>query len=445
MADILVVDDDQSIATAFRAFLEEDRHHVRVAGSAADGLRQIVERTPDLVIMDVRMPGVDGLQALQEIRSRFPDLYVVMMTAYGTSQTSIEAIRSGAFDYVTKPLDLDELRTVIDKALAAQRIPVVADPSNTGSPAEMLVDLVGQTPVMLDLYKVIARLTTNDVPALISGERGTGKQLVAETIHDNSARRDEPFAALDCATLTESAIAAIFEGDAGTILLADVEAMPSALQARLARALRDQGRVSAAAVQRPRGRVLASTARDLAEETGHGRFNGELFRTLSVIHIHLPPLRERRTDIPRLVGHLIKRFNAELNRAIKGVDPQVSERLNDHAWPGNVRELQTVIKRACILARGDVITVDDLGDSLSADRLGPRPEADAELRTAVTKALQDRVLGQAPSPASSAFHDIVDVVEATLVQEALRMTNGNQVKASEMLGVNRATLRKKMP
>jgi DNA-binding NtrC family response regulator len=370
-----------------------------------------------------------------------------MMTAYGGSQTSIEAIRSGAFDYITKPLDLDELRTVIDKALAAQRIPVVADASNIGSPTEMLVDLVGQTPVMLELYKVIARLTTNDVPALISGENGTGNQLVAETIHDNSARRDEPFAALDCATLSEPAIAAIFEGDAGTILLADVEAMPSALQARLARALRDQGRVSAA-VQRPTGRVLASTARDLAEEARHGRFNGELFRTLSVIHLHLPPLRERRSDIPRLVGHLIKRFNAELNRAIKGVDPQVSERLNDHAWPGNVRELQTVIKRACILARGDVITVDDLGQSLSAARIGRRPEADAELRAAVTRALQDRVQNQAPSAASaasSAFHDIVEVVEATLVHEALTITNGNQVKASEMLGVNRATLRKKMP
>jgi DNA-binding NtrC family response regulator len=445
MADILVVDDDQSIAAAFRAFLEDDRHHVRVASSAADGVRQIGERAPDLVIMDVRMPGTDGLQALQDIRSRFPDLYVVMMTAYGTSQTSIDAIRAGAFDYVTKPLDLDELRAVIARALAAQRIPAVEDSAGAGSPAEMLVDLVGQTPVMLDLYKVIARLTTNDVPALISGERGTGKQLVAETIHDNSARRDEPFAALDCATLTEPAIATIFEGDAGTILLVDVEAMPVALQSRLARALRDQGRSIAAAAQRPRARVLASTARDLADETQQGAFNRELFSSLSVIQIHLPPLRERRSDIPRLVGHLIKRFNAELNRAIKGVDPRVSGLLNDYGWPGNVRELQTVIKRACILARGDVITVDDLGDSLSPARLAPRPEADAKLRTAVTSALHDRVLGVTPSPASSAFHDIVDVVEATLVREALTMTNGNQVKASELLGVNRATLRKKMP
>jgi two-component system response regulator AtoC len=444
MADILVVDDDQSIAVAFRAFLEEDRHRVRVAGSAADGLRQIAERTPDLVIMDVRMPGVDGLQALQQIRARFPDLYVVIMTAYGTSQTSIEAIRSGAFDYVTKPLDLDELRVVIDKALAAQRISPMAEASAQASTEETLVNLVGQTPVMLDLYKVMARLTTNDVPALISGERGTGKQLVAETIHDNSARRDEPFAALDCGMLTESAIAEIFDGDAGTILLADVEAMPAAVQARLARALGGQGR-SASTAPRLRARVLASTVVDLSKATRDGGFNRELFDVLSVIRIHLPPLRERRPDIPILVGHLIKRFNAELNRSIRGVDARVTQLLHDHAWPGNVRQLQSVVKRACVLARGDVITQDEVGDSLSLLTLPQRAEADPGLRAAVTKALHDRLLALEPSLASSAFHEIVDLVEETLVKEALTVTNGNQVKASEMLGVNRATLRKKMP
>jgi DNA-binding NtrC family response regulator len=444
MADILVVDDDQSIAVAFRAFLEEDRHRVRVAGSAAEGLRQIVERAPDLVIMDVRMPGVDGLQALQQIRARFPDLYVVIMTAYGTSQTSIEAIRSGAFDYVTKPLDLDDLRIVIDKALAAQRISPMAEASAQASTEETLVNLVGQTPVMLDLYKVMARLTTNAVPAVISGERGTGKQLVAETIHDNSARRDEPFAALDCATLTESAIAEIFDGDAGTILLADVEAMPAAVQARLARALGSQGR-SAATAPRLTARVLASTVGDLSDATRHGAFNRELFDVLSVIRIHLPPLRERRPDIPILVGHLIKRFNAELNRSIRGVDARVTQLLNEHPWPGNVRQLQSVVKRACVLARGDVITQDEVGDSLSLLTLPPRPEADPGLRAAVTKALHDRLTALEPSLASSAFHEIVDLVEETLVKEALTVTNGNQVKASEMLGVNRATLRKKMP
>jgi two-component system nitrogen regulation response regulator GlnG len=290
----------------------------------------------------------------------------------------------------------------------------------------------------------MARLTTNDVPALISGERGTGKQLVAETIHDNSARRDEPFAALDCAALTESAIAEIFDGDAGTILLADVEAMPALVQSRLARALGGHGR-SALTAPRLTARVLASTVVDLSTVTRQGAFNRELFDALSVIRIHLPPLRERRPDIPILVGHLIKRFNAELNRSIRGVDARVTHLLNEHAWPGNVRQLQSVVKRACVLARGDVITEDEVGDSLSLLTLPSRPDADPGLVAAVTKALHDRLLVLQPSLASSAFHEIVDLVEETLVREALTVTNGNQVKASEMLGVNRATLRKKMP
>jgi DNA-binding NtrC family response regulator len=444
MADILVVDDDESIATAFRAFLGDDQHVVRVASTASDGLRRIVERVPDLLIMDIRMPGTDGLQALREIRGRFPDLYVVMMTAYGTSQTSIEAIRSGAFDYVTKPLDLDELRTVINKALAAQRITPAGADSTQISSADTLVNLVGRTPAMLDLYKTIARLTTNDVPALISGERGTGKQLVAETIHDNSARRDEPFIALPCAVSTEAALAQIFEADAGTILLMDIEAMPAAVQARLARELAAERRSGAAIVTRRRTRILAATTEDLDEDTRQGRFSRELLEALSVIRLHLPPLRERRSDIPGLVSHFITRFNVELNRSIRGVDAEVAQQLEDYGWPGNVNELQTVVKRACILARGDVITRDDLGASLEA---GTRrnPEGDAALRSMVTKALHDRLQGSQPLPASSVFHDIVDLVEQTLVQEALAMTSGNQVKASEMLGVNRATLRKKMP
>jgi DNA-binding NtrC family response regulator len=444
MADILVVDDDHSIVTAFQRFLAHEHHSSRAANNARDALELINEQPPDIVIMDVRMPGMDGLQALGEIRARYPHLTVVIMTAYGTSQTSIDAIRAGAFDFLTKPFTLEDLRSVIEKALAAQRVTPTSESANAGSPTDVLVNLVGQTPVMLEVYKVIARLASNEVPALISGERGTGKQLVAETIHDNSARKDEPFAAVDCGTLTDAAVAEIFDGDAGTILLADIEAMPVPLQARLARALGGQGR-SASAGPRLTARVLASTTGDLAEEVRRGAFNRELFNTISVITIHLPPLRERRSDIPRLVGHLIQRFNAELHRSIKGVDDSVTRLFHDHPWSGNVRELQTVVKRACILARGEVISADDIGQSLAGPHASLRLPADVDLRSAITKALHDRLRALPTSSTSSAFHDIVDTVEETLVNEALTMTNGNQVKASEMLGVNRATLRKKMP
>lgn len=445
MADILVVDDDESVASAFRRFLEYEGYRYRIASNAGDALDMIVERTPDLVIMDIRMPGVSGLQALEEIRARFPDVYVVMMTAYGTSQTSIDAIRTGAFDYLTKPLDLDQLRHVVGKALVAQdtrnRSRTPADGGLTAPP----VSLVGDTPAMQEVYKTIGRLATNDVPALIIAEHGTGKQLVVATIHDNSARRDRPFVSLDCTLMPEAALEReLFTRPAGTVHLGNVHALPPALQARLARALgseRDRGPAGAGL----EARVLASTIEDLWKLAGDGSFSPALYEVLSVITLRLPPLRERRDDIPLLVRHFIQRFNDELNRTITGADERLSRRLQEHEWPGNVGELESVIKRACIITRSDVLTIEDIGDSLTASRFPVSEDVDALLARAARTTLQERLVEPAGTSPSSIFHDIIDLVEATLVREALTITNGNQVKAAEILGVNRATLRKKMP
>ena len=443
MADILVVDDDESMATAFEHFLEHEGHAFRIASNAEDATRLIEERQPNIVIMDVRMPGVDGLQALPEIRRRFPEVYVVMMTAYGTSQTSIDAIRAGAFDYLTKPLDLDPLRSVIAKALTAQRIREKTEASATnGAGLQRGVRLMGDAPVMHEVYKMIGRLATNDVPSLIVGERGTGKQLVITTIHDNSARRDRPFVSIDCATTPESALeAALFGQEAGTVHVAAVEALPPVLQARLACQLTDE-RTPGSGRRASNARILASTERDLAEGVRSGAFSRELYDALRVITLRLPPLRERRGDVPLLVRHFIQRFNDELDRAIKGVDDEVSRRLQDHSWPGNVGELERVIKRACIVTGSDVITSDEIGESL-ADTRFDRQGVESALSRSVRTALHERLVDR-ESPSSSPFHDIVDLVESRLVEEALSITNGNQVKAADILGVNRATLRKKM-
>lgn len=444
MADILVVDDDQSIATAFQHFLSYEGHTCRLASSADDAIRLIEERRPSLVMMDVRMPGTDGLQALQTIRGRFPDVYVVIMTAYGTSQTSIDAIRAGAFDYLTKPLDLDDLREMIDKVLTTQQSSDATSPGSADGIADVpSIRLVGDTPAMLDVYKMIGRLSTNDVPALVVGERGTGKELVVATIHDNSSRHDRPFVVIDCVELSEGVIESkLFEADIGTIQLRHVEALPPLLQARLAQAL--GGERARAAGPAVRARIIASTERDLADDVRAGKFNRALYDVLAVITLRMPPLRERRDDISLLVRYFVQRFNAELNRAIKGVDDQVARMLQAHAWPGNVGELERVIKRACIVTGSDAITVGDIGESLADSRFPERPNAESTLIGAARTALHDRLV-QSSGAASSAFHDIVDVVETTLVREALTITNGNQVKAAEILGVNRATLRKKMP
>jgi DNA-binding NtrC family response regulator len=443
VADILVVDDDESIATAFQHFLTYEGHSFRIASNAEDATMLMTERQPNVVIMDVRMPGVDGLQALEEIRSRFPDVYVVIMTAYGTSQTSITAIRQGAFDYVSKPLDLDRLRSVIDKALEAQTIRDNANATIVLDGVSKGVALVGETAAMHEVYKMIGRLAANDVPALIVGERGTGKRLVVKTIHDNSTRREQAFLSLDCASIPEAALeTALFGQDSGTVHVGAVEALTPLLQGRLAHALTDQ-RSSGIDRRSLAARVLATTEKDLLEEVRSGTFNRELYDVLAVITVRLPTLRERRDDIPLLVRHFIERFNDELSRTIKGVDGEVLRRLQEYSWPGNVGELERVIKRACIVARSDVVTADEIGQSLDVARFN-RQGVESALSRTVRTALHERLVDRSESP-SSAFHDIVSLVESSLVHEALTITNGNQVKAADILGVNRATLRKKIP
>ncbi len=440
MADILVVDDDQAVARAFEHFLKFEGHVCRLASNAADAIKLIREHRPNLVMMDVRMPGIDGVQALQQIREMFPDIYVVIMTAYGTSQTSIDAIRAGAFDYLSKPLDLDELREVIRKALEAQKVTISAGPAIQAEP-EPDVALVGETPAMRDVYKMIGRLATNDVPALVVGEHGTGKRLIIRTIHDNSARRERPFTTIDCAEMPEAAIgAALFGGETGTVQLDRIEALPAPLQSRLARALGDD---RARTADRLSARVIASTEKDLQDRVATGAFSRQLFDALTVITLDIPPLRERRDDIPLLIRHFIQRCNTQLSRTIRGVDEAAAKSLYGHPWPGNVDELERTVKRACIVARSDILGTVDVDHSLGSQYTAGKSDGDASLERSVRTALHDRLVQSRQD--GTPYHDVIDIVESTLVKEALAITNGNQVKAAELLGVNRATLRKKMP
>jgi DNA-binding NtrC family response regulator len=362
---------------------------------------------------------------------------VVIMTAHGTSQTSIDAMRAGAFEYVTKPLDLDELRAVIGHALSAK-----AGTPDAPDPHHQRPALVGDSAAMQEVFKLIGVLAANDVPALVTGERGTGKELVVATIHDNSARREQPFITIDCANLPADAVdVELARVETGFVHLAGVHALPRAAQMRVMRMLRDDAGRSAARVP-ARVRIVASTDHDLVSAVQDGTFSLELQELLAVITVRLAPLRDRREDIPPLVRHFVQRFNEELSRNITGVDDATLRRLSEHGWAGNAAELESVLKRACIVARGDVITLADLGDSLSGGRALGRQGAESALARATRTTLHERLV-EASGGGVSLYHDIVEVVETALVGEALVITNGNQVKASELLGVNRATLRKK--
>jgi two-component system nitrogen regulation response regulator GlnG len=360
------------------------------------------------------------------------------------------------------------VKPVIEKALEAKALSREArlEPQEEWEKYS-LVNLVGSSPAMQEVYKRIGLLAGNDAPALVLGERGTGRKLVARTIHFNSRRREKPFATVSCRALPEALLEAGLFGteggerggpnggasapgtlesaQGGTVLLKDVEALPRRLQTQLLSVLVDKSleRAGEFAAQPIDVRILATAERDLGEEVRQGRFDEELCDALRMISIELPPLRERNVDIPQLVTHFIKGCNAEFETAIRGADPRVLEVLRDHPWPGNVAELSNVVKRACLLARGEVITVDDLGDSLEAGTLPGPEEAESALLAAVRNALLQR-LSEEEEEGASAFHDIVGRVEEILVREALKMTSGKQVKAAALLNLNRTTLRKKI-
>jgi DNA-binding NtrC family response regulator len=470
MARILVVDDDERICKVFAEFLSGEGHQPELASNARQALESIRVAHPDLVLMDIRMPGIDGLQALEMIRQVDPDVPVVIMTAYGTSQTSIEAMRLGAYDYLIKPFDLHDLQEVVNSALEARSLSQeFEEPASREWEDFSMVDLVGSTPKMQEAYKLIGMLATNTIPALLVGERGVGKHLVAQTIHANSDRRDGPFATVHCRGLlaadleveifgreerdavtgqVTSSHGQLVAASGGTLFLDDIESLPMNLQARLLRVLANQGVSQRVASGEPRidTRVITATEVQggLGEQVREGSFNQALFQRLQTLSIQLPPLRKRLDDLPDLVAHFIRRCNSELGKSLRGVDDRVMEHLRAYTWPGNVAELESVIRRASVLTRGDVITLADIGEQLRESSFVQQEEAEAALELAVRRCLRHRLSEQKDEEPAPHFHDIVQQVETILVNEAIAEASGNQVRAAALLGLNRTTLRKKM-
>ncbi len=462
-ARILIADDEDSLRWVLEKGLRGAGYEVVSVEDGEAALRAVEHEPFDLVLLDVRMPGLDGLTVLERLRQLRPDTYVVVMTAHGTMETAIKAMQRGAYDYLAKPFDLDEVLLLTERALAAGRLTQEVARLRRGlQEVREFSALIGRHPRMQEVYKTIGRVAGTDVTVLLRGESGTGKELVARAIHHYSRRSGRPFVAVSCAaipaTLLESEMFGHERGaftDAkerrlgkfelahgGTLYLDEIGDMPLELQAKLLRALQERTieRLGGQESIRIDVRVLAATNRDLESLIREGRFREDLYYRLNVVLLNLPPLRERRRDVPLLVEHFLAKYADELGE--RGVAPEALDRLVGHDWPGNVRELENVVQRAMVLATNGVILPEHLP-------IGPVSAAasvavDATLEDIIERKLMDCVRGLRDRSTANLYDLMVGLVEKPLLRAVLRETAGNQVRAAQILGINRNTLRKKL-
>ena len=462
-ARILIADDEDSLRWVLEKGLRQAGYDVSAVKDGESALRAFEAEPFDLVFLDIRMPAMDGLTALAKLRELRPDAHVIVMTAHGTMETAIQAMQRGAYDYLAKPFDLDEVVLLAERALEARRLTQEVARLRTGlQEVKEFSALIGRHPRMQDLYKAIGRIAGSDVTVLLRGESGTGKELVARAVHDYGRRAGRAFVAVSCAaipaTLLESEMFGHERGaftDAkerrlgkfelahgGTLYLDEIGDMPVELQTKLLRALQERTieRVGGHESIRVDVRVIAATNRDLETAMREGSFREDLYYRLNVVTLNLPPLRERRRDVPLLVEHFLAKHAEDLGD--RGVAPEALDRLVGHDWPGNVRELENVIQRAMVLAQNGVILPEHLP-------IGPVSAAasvavDATLEEIIERKLLDCVRGLRERTGANLYDLVIGLVEKPLLRAVLRETAGNQVRAAQILGINRNTLRKKL-
>jgi nitrogen regulation protein NR(I) len=451
---ILVVDDDAAIRRAFHRSLETETLRVVDACSGEDAIKQIAVERPDLVIMDIRMGATSGLDTLRKLRELDPKLLVIMMTAYGTTQTAIEAMKLGAYDYVLKPLEVPKLKALIESALKAARNmrQLVSYQPLLGS-EDYAEGIVGKSEPMQRVFKLIGQVSQSDATVLITGESGTGKELVARAIYHHSRRADKPFLAINCAAIPENLLESELFGhekgaftgaserrigkfeqcDTGTIFLDEIGDMPPATQTKILRVLQNGEfqRVGGNQTYRVDVRVMAATNKDPERLVAEKKFREDLYYRLNVVRIHLPALRARREDIPELVDYFLSR-----HRQINAIAPGALALLEKHAWPGNVRELENVIERAVVMARGQTLTPEDLPVEIGEPVPAPVQEVNTGLDAAVRGLFE--LARKDPSL------ELIPLMERELITRALEQTGGNQLRAAKLLGITRATLRKRI-
>jgi two-component system nitrogen regulation response regulator GlnG len=462
MSKLLVIDDEQSVRYSFRRVLQNGHVEVITAATGAEGLALLREDKPDAVLLDLQLPDRTGLDIFGEIQALDPRRPVVFITAHGTTESAIEAMKRGAFDYLVKPVALDRLSQVVERALDAARLmqtPAVLPTEETGD------RIIGHSLVMQEMCKTIGRIAPQDVNVLILGESGTGKELVARALYQHSHRAHRPFLAINCAAIPEGLLESELFGheqgaftgasrrrigkfeqcNGGTLFLDEIGDMPLSLQAKMLRVLQEQRfeRVGSNETVETQVRVLAATNQDLTRLVQEGRFRNDLYYRLNVVTLRVPALRDRPGDVAELAHYFLFRFDRELRLDVRAFAPETLELLEKYPWPGNVRELQSVVKQAMLQTSGQLLLPEFLPEAVFATlpaaptALDPQAESGAENLPALVEEMLQR-------GGRNIYDQVIAVVERLLFSRALAHTKGHQGQASDLLGLNRTTLRRKL-
>ncbi len=463
---ILVADDEESIRWVLATTLTGEGHTVEQVDSGDAALHKLTGNHFDLALVDIKMPGLDGLELLSKLREAGLTTPIVIITAQNTMANAIEAMKRGAYDYVTKPFDIEEVRLLVQRVLDMRRqeTELTRLEEQTRRRFELGVEIIGKTPAMQEIFKTIGRVAPTDATVLIQGESGTGKELIARAIHSHSPRWSAPFVALNCSAvprdLLESELfghergaftgateqrAGMFEvATGGTLFLDEIADMPLELQAKLLRVVqeRELTRVGGREVIKVDCRLIAATNQDLERAVKQGRFREDLYFRLKVVPIYVPPLRQRRGDIPELVDYFINKINREMGTSVTAISAEARAVLNTHAWPGNVRELENTLVRAAVLAPGPTLMPRDL--ALATHDTSGTTYDDMSLEDVVRMKLKEYFRQTREVELTNLHPLIMERIERPLIELTLERTQGNQLKAAAMLGINRNTLHKKI-
>jgi len=463
---VLVADDEPNLRRVLSAQLSRDGFDVHVAEDGEQALKVLADHHIDVVITDLRMPKLDGMELLKRIVADYADVPVIMITAHGTVHTAVEALKVGAFDYVTKPFDRAEFQSVVAKAARSREL---AGQLYLGGAEERgRFRLIGQSAVMQDVYQLIDRVADTPSTVLITGESGTGKELIARALHEHSSRKERAFIRVNCAALPPELIESELFGyekgaftgavtskpgrfelaDGGSLFLDEIGEIPANMQVKLLRAIQESEfeRVGGVKTISVDVRLIAATNRNLTEEIAAGRFREDLYYRLNVVNVHLPPLRERKSDIPLLIEHFLGRFNTRLKKNVQGVEPAAMELLINHAWRGNIRELENAIERCVLFCDGDMIRASDL-PSEQRDQVRPRsPASVPELSLPPTETVPADLTESISDEGGlkEAVREATQRVERELILRALQQTGNNVTHTARLLKISRKSLQIKM-